>query len=136
MLDRILERALTVSLITACALVSHRMITLRRGHANPGQRVTAHAAGRGSVEPASLMGGSVASIRPRADNGGVLLFVSPACPFCEESIPFYRRLLVVLQSKRASLLVAVATRNGMGTADELYVLDRGLAGAVAVSADG
>jgi protein-disulfide isomerase len=81
----------------------------------------------------SIKGASVGQVQPAGDRGGILLFVSPNCPFCEASVPFYRRMDELARSAQLSVLVALAD-NGTTRSDvEEYAQERNLNGILPVN---
>lgn len=127
--DKLLERAVNVLAVAACLVVGiHYASTLAKAHRVEQQRW-----------PTDYVGKSIADVRPNKDAGGVLVFVSPTCIYCEQSLPFYRELSISLSQSGKSFLVTFAGHNdGMrpetkNTIAQGYVVSRGLQGATAVA---
>lgn len=125
MIDRFLERGANIALIVAALFISIRIgqVWLKPSLRSSGGQVRTSPEGL-----PQLRGKSVARFQ-KGGTSGVLIYVSPTCHFCEESMQFYRKLLRGSSKPRPSILLAVA---GLSPAtDDLhrYVRQRGLEGA-------
>lgn len=121
-----LARATNVAVLLVCLIVGFRVLVPRNGTRSTRE------------EPIDYRGKSVASVRPERDKGGVIVFVSSTCEYCERSVPFYRDLTASLHQEGKSMLVALVGQQPINsvatdslTAEE-YVKSRGLIGAIPV----
>src|SRR5438874_2693911 len=108
-IDRLLERLANSVVIIAAIGLSLRIGVNWVRHRDPS--VAVHRSRNVESQPLiNIQGISIDDVRPVKDLGGIILFVSPSCRFCEDSVPFYQRLSSSIHSSGLSMLVAVTDR--------------------------
>jgi thiol-disulfide isomerase/thioredoxin len=126
-LDKILERSANGFLILTCLALCYRFLpAFSTGHPPSSAGVVRRA------EP-DLRGVSLDDIRPRRDAGGVLLFLSSSCPYCERSLPFYRSLAQPLKDAGKSMLVTLVDKDSTVSGGEEFIRSKGIPDAVPVA---
>jgi thioredoxin-related protein len=126
-LDKLLDRSANILLIVVCLIVSARVAS--NFFAKHQFFKTLPQVGSPKSKGVST---SVGDIRPKPDLGGVLLFVSPTCHYCEQSLPFYRVLAKSLSQTGMTMLIAIVDQSG-NMSGESYIVSRDLPQAVPVN---
>lgn len=129
--DNILERTANAVLVAAglCVIffVCSRQVQSRRAIQQPPTPPL------NAVE--QLEGASIRQLHASLDHGGVLLFVSPSCHFCESSLPFYRRLAELARRSKLTVLLA-AIDKGQPIDSSEYIAQRRLTDVQPIDAHG
>jgi hypothetical protein len=122
--DGLLERCMKVAVIVAALSVTGR-VGWMWFHDRAPERDAARVAAR------PIRGVLSQEVRPLKDRGGLMLFVSPTCPYCEASLAFYRQLAGTAGSVGVPLLVAV-TDHGRDYGGDQYIREKRIENVVPV----
>lgn len=126
-LDTFLERSAHVTLIVAALLVSARVgsVWLKPARIAP---QTQDSRGLLGEVMADVQGKDVSGLRPARDAGGIIIFASASCAFCEQSLPFYRRLVSSTADSNVSVLLALAGTEPRSDERRKYIAEKKLDG--------
>jgi thioredoxin-related protein len=131
-IDRVLERVSNAVIIVLAIVIICRVgwTWLQTSHSE--ERAKAYR-NSSMANTSPLRGRSVSKLRPQVDEGGVILFVSSTCRFCEENSAFHGKLSNELQKGELSMLVAVTdARTAADSRD--YIREKKLMGASVIPA--